>query len=137
MLLLKDMICGKLKLRQVAFWLTIMKYCSCCGMSWNNYFNEEDLTDEPEIYWRSVYEYKSCEEEAIIYYLDGTKRKRMMWILRKLLSLNYINNQPTESKSYNLGFTFLFALRIIILWRTISLLEIITIKRKGMILWKM
>ena len=42
-------------------------------MSWNNYFNEEDLTDEPEIYWRSVYEYKSCEEEAIIYYLDGTK----------------------------------------------------------------
>ena len=49
------------------------EYCSCCGMRWSSYFDDEDLTDEPEIYWRSVYEYKSCEEEAIIYYLDGTK----------------------------------------------------------------
>lgn len=50
------------------------EYCSCCGVRWNRYFDDEDLTEEPLVYDRSVYDYGSNrEEEVIIYYLDGTK----------------------------------------------------------------
>ena len=50
------------------------EYCSCCGRRWSSYFDDEDLTEEPMIYNKSVYEYVShWSEQAIIYYLDGTR----------------------------------------------------------------
>lgn len=49
-------------------------HCSCCGERWSSYFDETNLTDDPMIYGESVYDYKSFwTEQAIIYYLDGTK----------------------------------------------------------------
>lgn len=49
-------------------------YCPCCGERWSSYFDETNLTDDPMIYGESVYDYKSFwTEQAIIYYLDGTK----------------------------------------------------------------
>lgn len=49
------------------------EYCSCCGRRWSSYFDDEDLTEEPMICNKSVYEYVSYwSEQAIIYYLDGT-----------------------------------------------------------------
>lgn len=51
------------------------EYCECCGERWDdNCKYEDDMTDEPMIYNKSVYSYTSwfCGN-AIIYYLDGTK----------------------------------------------------------------
>lgn len=49
-------------------------YCPCCGQRWNDsWIDEDDMTDEPMIYGKSVYSYKSGGYKVIIYYLDGRK----------------------------------------------------------------
>ena len=57
------------------------EYCECCGERWNDYLvDEDDLTDVPSIYGRSVYEYHygfNCDLKAIIYYKNG-KRENIL-----------------------------------------------------------
>lgn len=56
------------------FW-SYRGYCECCGERWDDEWkDEDDMTDEPLIYGKSVYEYTNWfGGNAIIYYLDGTK----------------------------------------------------------------
>ncbi|MCY9512341.1 hypothetical protein M5W78_21025 [Paenibacillus larvae] len=47
--------------------------CPCCGDSWVREYGKG--TDEPEVYGKSVYEFKGSlfRKQAYIYHLDGTK----------------------------------------------------------------
>lgn len=52
------------------------EYCSCCGERWDDdYKDEDDLTDKPMIYDKSVYEYEGYyfRKRAIIHRIDGIK----------------------------------------------------------------
>lgn len=49
------------------------EYCPCCGERWDDWIREYNMTDEPMIYGKSVYEYMNNGCKAIIYYLDGRK----------------------------------------------------------------
>ena len=54
--------------------------CSCCCNRWDEEWSNEDATNEPEIYGKSIKDYKprtwfEDEEIVMIYYLDGTKQR--------------------------------------------------------------
>ncbi len=52
-------------------------YCECCGTRWSLYYFKGDIGDTPVIDGEQIesYEPNFYRKEAIIYYLDGTKKR--------------------------------------------------------------
>ncbi|MER2039995.1 MAG: hypothetical protein ABS944_17765 [Solibacillus sp.] len=51
------------------------EYCSCCGERWDEFWDDSEGTDVPEIYGTSVYETSESlfRKSAIIYHANGRK----------------------------------------------------------------
>lgn len=52
-------------------------YCECCGTRWSSSYWKDDIGDKPVICGEDMENYESSyyRKEAIIYYLDGTKKR--------------------------------------------------------------
>lgn len=49
-------------------------YCSCCGERWNDWIDDDEGTEEPEIYGEPVGRVKAgpFSEKAFVHYADGS-----------------------------------------------------------------
>jgi hypothetical protein len=51
------------------------QYCSCCGERWSSWIDDDDGTEEPQIYGEPITTYRPSyrDETCVIYYSDGRK----------------------------------------------------------------
>ncbi|MMZ62859.1 hypothetical protein D1872_250850 [compost metagenome] len=49
-----------------------LQFCPCCGERWSSWIDDDDGTEEPTVWGKSLDE---CKDATIIHYIDGRKEK--------------------------------------------------------------